>query len=207
MMRSLFAQFTRFLGIGFLNTALDFAALNSMMFYFGIFTGSPVGFFSAVSFLIAVSHSYFWNRYLVFKRTEAGQGILYNLGEFIYAGLLGAAVVLAVGFGAAQRYSYGFYLALLLTLALGEIIFWYAFRIWQNVPAQKSRTDFAGFVFITLIGLAINAGMVTIVTVNVPPRFGINQELWTNLAKAAATAISLVWNFTGYRIVVFKYQK
>lgn len=69
--------------------------------------------------------------------------------------------------------------------------------------AQK-EANFITFVVVTLIGLAINSGIVYAITTYVPPTFVDSQKLWANLAKVLATGISLIWNFTGYRLVVFK---
>jgi len=203
-MAGLIAQFIRFLGIGFLNTAVDFAVLNMLMFYFGFFTGTPVGLFSAVSFLIAVSHSYFWNRYLVFKKTAEPDSISSNLSQFIYAGTLGALVIVLAVVGADQQYSSVYYLGLLVLLVLGELIFWSKFKIGQNVPASKSRQEFFYFIIITAVGLFINASLLVLITKFVPPQFGFNQSLWTNLVKAFATGVSLIWNFSAYRVLLFK---
>lgn len=203
-MRNLIAQFVRFLGIGFLNTAIDFAVLNTLMFYSGIFTGAVVGMFSTISFLLAVSHSYFWNRYLVFKKSGAEESVIANLGEFIYAGVLGAGVIFLVGLGSSLKYSFAFYLGLLLALVIGELFFWYWFKIGQNIPAEKSRQEYFAFVFITAIGLVINVTLLVIITKFVPPQFGFNQELWTNVVKALVTGVSLVWNFGAYKVLLFK---
>ena len=202
-MNKLTAQFTRFLGIGFLNTAVDFAVLNILMFASGIFVGSAVGVFSSVSFVAAVTHSYFWNRHLVFKKTRPGESLFSNLGVFIYAGVLGAVVIVAVGYGAALKYSPWFYGGLLAVLAVGEIIFWQWFQIGKNTAAPKSNREFVYFVLITLVGLLLNASIVVLFTTRVPPQLGVNQQLWTNFAKALATGVSLMWNFAGYRFFLF----
>ena len=68
----------------------------------------------------------------------------------------------------------------------------------------KKEANFITFVIVTLIGLAINSGIVYAITTFVPPTFVDSQTLWANLAKVLATGISLIWNFTGYRLVVFK---
>lgn len=68
----------------------------------------------------------------------------------------------------------------------------------------KKEANFITFVVVTLIGLAINSGIVYTITTFVPPTFVDSQKLWANLAKVLATGISLIWNFTGYRLVVFK---
>jgi len=174
------------------------------MFYTGIFTGATVGGFSMITFFLAVTHSYFWNRYLVFKRTNGDEGLLSNLVEFIYAGVLGASVIVLAAFGAAQKYSYQYYLGLILVLVIGEIIFWYWFRIGQNTPAEKSKQEYMYFVIITGVGLVINTTLLVAFTKFVPPQFGLNQELWTNFGKAAATGISLLWNFGAYKVLLFK---
>ena len=68
----------------------------------------------------------------------------------------------------------------------------------------KKEANFITFVIVTLIGLAINSGIVYAITTFVPPTFVDSQKLWANLAKVLATGISLIWNFTGYRLIVFK---
>jgi len=68
----------------------------------------------------------------------------------------------------------------------------------------KKEANFITFVVVTLIGLAINSGIVYAITTFVPPTFVDSQTLWANLAKVLATGISLIWNFTGYRLIVFK---
>ena len=68
----------------------------------------------------------------------------------------------------------------------------------------KKEANFITFLVVTLIGLAINSGIVYAITTFVPPTFVDSQKLWANLAKVLATGISLIWNFTGYRLIVFK---
>ena len=77
---------------------------------------------------------------------------------------------------------------------------------WNKKLVFQARKDanFLTFFVITLIGLAINSGIVYVITTYVPPTFVDSQKLWANLAKVLATGISLVWNFTGYRLIVFK---
>ena len=123
-----------------MNTAIDFAILNLLMWKTGIYQGKWIILLNIISFSIAVSNSYLWNKYWTFK---------------------------AKGPAAA--------------------------------PLQISR-----FLIVTLIGVGINSGIVFGLTSFISPFFGLSKELWANLAKAAATGISLIWNFLGYKFVVFK---
>ena len=72
------------------------------------------------------------------------------------------------------------------------------------VFGSRKKASFATFIVITLIGLGINTGTVFILTTFVPALFGLSETLWANLAKVLATVLSLVWNFSGYKLVVFK---
>lgn len=70
-----------------------------------------------------------------------------------------------------------------------------------------NKASFVVFVVVTLIGLGINTGVVFVLTTFVSPIGVSSAALWANLAKVLATALSLVWNFVGYRLVVFKSAK
>ena len=132
-------QFSKFVVIGFINTALDFAILNLLMWWTGIYSGSWIILLNIVSFSIAVFNSYFWNKY-------------------------------------------------------------WTFRDKDKIGAK----EFFQFIVVTLGGLVINSGIVYIITTLISPLFGLSPELWANLAKGAATGVSLIWNFIGYKFFVFK---
>jgi len=139
MKSNLIKQFSRFVVIGFVNTAIDFAILNLLMWWMGIYSGPWIILLNGISFSVAVTNSYFWNKYWTFKD--------------------------------------------------------------KNKIEAK---EFSQFILVTLIGMAINSGVIYGITTLISPVFGINPELWANLAKAAATGFSLIWNFIGYKMFVFK---
>lgn len=198
-----FFQLIRFLGIGFLNTAVDFAVLNFLASSFGIYTGAKVGFLNIISFSCAVLHSFVWNKYWAFSKKTEG-GLLSNIRKFLGAAFLGIAILVAVVWGARFQFGFGYYLGALLVLAFGEVFLWKAFRVNLTAQIKPVQTELFLFLSVTVIGALINSGIVAGVTGRVAPLFGLNQELWTNLVKAGATAVSLVWNFVGYKLLVFR---
>lgn len=72
------------------------------------------------------------------------------------------------------------------------------------VFADAKRGDFVVFFIVTTIGIAINSGILYAVTTFIEPIIVTDRTLWANIAKVLATGLSLIWNFAGYRLVVFK---
>lgn len=139
----LIRQFSKFVLIGFLNTAIDFTILNLLMWLTGIYKGRWIFLLNVISFSVAVVNSYLWNKFWVFKAREADQ-------------------------------------------------------------TKEIVSEFSQFIVIAVIGMIINSLIVFSITTFIPPVFGLNPQVWANLAKALATGVSLLWNFTGYKLIVFK---
>lgn len=83
-------QLAKFVVVGLVNTAIDFSILNLLMLLSGIREGGMYSFFKSVSFLVAVSNSFFWNKFWTFgQKTETKVG-----REFI-----SFFIVSTIGFG------------------------------------------------------------------------------------------------------------
>ena len=72
----------------------------------------------------------------------------------------------------------------------------------------RTRTDISPrqvthFLSISLVGLLINVGVATTVATSVPaPAF--LSAYWPSIAAIAGVPFNLVWDFVGYRYVVFR---
>ena len=143
MSKQLIAQISKFVVVGFVNTAIDFGVLNLLMWFTGIYSGKWIFLLNVIAFSAAVINSYFWNKY-------------------------------------------------------------WTFRAGETREAAEVSKEFSQFVIVSLIGVAINSSIVFGIATYIPPVFGLGKELWANIAKAAATGISLAWNFIGYKFIVFK---
>jgi len=80
-------------------------------------------------------------------------------------------------------------------------------KYWTfGVKGEAVKTvEASKFLMVSLIGLAINSGIVYGVTNFVIPPFAqIGPVSWVNLSKMVATGVSLIWNFIGYKFIVFK---
>jgi putative flippase GtrA len=193
-------QLLRFAAIGFLNTGLNFLIVNAVSKSLGINAGLNLGYVSGIGFAVATVQSYYWNHYWAFGGNR-DVNLLKDFYRLVMVGFLG---VLAVGLAIlgskmmAQAY---FYALLLVIFFVIEYVFWKAFGLSaQNMAAEKN--PFVLFVIVSLIGLLINATIVSLVSSHVI--LTQNLDLNKNIAIVIATAISLFWNFLGYKIFVFK---
>jgi len=72
---------------------------------------------------------------------------------------------------------------------------------------EQSRWSLKGemgaFALVSAMGLCVNTALLVALTRFMVLPFGFSPQLWENIAKATATVGSLLWNFVGYRYVVF----
>jgi len=142
-------QVAKFVLVGALNTLLDLGILSLLMFLTGLNAGIFYSIFKAISFVLAATNSYFWNKFWTFKKIAA---------------------VLEIG---AERKSTG--------------------------------KEVLQFFVVSVIGFALNVGVASLLVNVLGPRFGVAAGgPWGIVSALCGTLIGLVWNFLGYKLVVFK---
>jgi len=78
--------------------------------------------------------------------------------------------------------------------------FW-AFEKMEKIGIGK---EFNQFFIVTLIGLGINIGAASLIVNVAGPQFGLTEKIWANIGAILAAFGSAVWNFFGYKFIVFK---
>lgn len=63
-------QAGKFVMVGALNTFIDLGVLNLLMLFFGVASGLFFAVFKGISFLVATTNSYFWNKHWTFQKRE-----------------------------------------------------------------------------------------------------------------------------------------
>lgn len=79
-------------------------------------------------------------------------------------------------------------------------------RLWtfdSEAASSRTRREFVSFAAVTLVGFLVNVGTTFFIIDSMRPLFGLSQIRWDNAAAVVATALSLAWNFVGYRLFVF----
>lgn len=89
------------------------------------------------------------------------------------------------------------------SLATINSYFWNKFWAFENKESAKGK-EFVSFFVVSLIGMGINTGIVYLGSNFISPFFGLSDAAWVNVIKILATFVSMVWNFVGYKFIVFK---
>lgn len=80
-------------------------------------------------------------------------------------------------------------------------------QLWVFRARDKDESffhDFPTFLVVTIAGALVNSAVVVFITTYVPFFEVFSKEMRLTLAKVAATVISMVWNFVGYKFLVFR---
>lgn len=204
--RPVILQLLRFTAIGAINTALDFIVLNFLIAQYHIAVGAGVGFVNIPGFTLAVIQSYVWNRYWAFGDSQ--ESSLWK--KFLRLAIVAGVGVLAFFFvllGAKSGATPLYFAMMFVVFAVVQVSLWMMFGFFKSQglsAAPKSVVPYSliAFLLVSLIGLGINSVVLGLFT----HTFMVvkNAQLNANIGKLAATVFSLVWNFIGYKIFVFK---
>jgi putative flippase GtrA len=201
--KPIIVQILRFAAIGSLNTALDFLILNFITKSFNVTSGITLGEINIIGFSAAVVQSYFWNKGWAFAESK-GISIFQNAIRLVLVGGLGALAVILVLLGASKDALSLYYLILLIAFIVIEFSLWMGFGL--RMEGGNGSSQFVRFIVVSLIGLLINSAIIVLATKVITPylEFSINADIIKNVAKILATGVSLIWNFIGYKLIVFK---
>ncbi len=76
--------------------------------------------------------------------------------------------------------------------------------VFEASGSGTKAKEFLTFLVVTVVGLLINVGVTSGIVFTVDPQFGFSQLSWNNIAAVFGSLFGLVWNFIGYRLIVFK---
>lgn len=84
-------------------------------------------------------------------------------------------------------------------------------KYWGNKFWAFEKKEIGGvgkeitqFYIVTLIGMGINVGVFSLVVNSLGPQLGTPQKIWETFGIIFAALVVAVWNFLGYKFIVFK---
>lgn len=115
-------------------------------------------------------------------------GIL-NLLIWIFQATAGVALVLCNG----------------VAFAVASINAYFLHKVWTfEEKSNSSAGQYVLFLVCAVGGLVVNSLVIYLLTKLIFPPDWISPVLWANIAKACATAASMIWNYLTYRQFVFR---
>ena len=134
---------------------------------------------------------------------------LHQFGKFFIVGFLNTSIdfgilnIMSMRFGVYAGLSVAGVNPISFIVAIINSFFWN--KYWTFKSQGKPRVkEIIQFILVAMVGVVINTGIVVFITGYVSPSFFLTEGRLLNLAKAAATATSLIWNFIGMKMIVFK---
>lgn len=88
--------------------------------------------------------------------------------------------------------------------AVTNAYFWNKFWAFKKEGGNPNVKEYFKFIGVTLVGLVINTSVVFLLTTILGAPENISEPLWENIAKLSATVPNVMWNFVGYKFLIFK---
>ena len=119
-----------------------------------------------------------------------------------YANIESKDVLLAVGASTITFYSA--YKAGTFVIANVNSYFWNKYWTFNQNPDKKTQAQFFQFFAVSIIGFIINVLVATLIFKTLGTTSGLSLDQQGLLGAAAGSIVGLVWNFIGYKFIVFK---
>lgn len=84
--------------------------------------------------------------------------------------------------------------------------FWNRHWTFQRAGEREKMKggEFLTFIAVSVVGVLLNTSVIYLLTTFVSAPEGFSGSWWLNISKVIATLVSLVWNFLGYKFIVFR---
>ncbi len=84
---------------------------------------------------------------------------------------------------------------------------WNKFWTFKRITQETAAKEFLQFLIVSIIGFSVNVGVDYVVINMFTPFAGILDKTWAQIGALIAAVIALVWNFLGYKFIVFDVKK
>jgi len=147
-----------------------------------------------------------WICYLIGKKYL----FVFQLGKFLLIGIffalidLGVLDILLKIFGITAGLAYSAFVATSFVIVTSIKYVGDKFWAFEKTEKEKMGSEFVQFFIITLISGVIQTLVASLVVNGIGPQLGASPLIWANIGKILGIAVASIWNFLGYKFVVFK---
>ena len=169
------------------------------------FIATPLGLYIAK--LISQKISFIWQ--------VAKFGVIGVLNTFVDLGILSLlTIAIRSSYGIDSKITifesalititfYSIYKAISFIIANINSYYWNKYWTFEQNAEKKSSTEFLQFFIVSIVGFLLNVFVASAVFTITPPD-GLTSDQWGLIGALTGTGAGLVWNFLGYKFIVFK---
>jgi len=88
--------------------------------------------------------------------------------------------------------------------ALINSFLWNKFWSFESKEKHGMGKQFIKFLAVSAVGLIINVSVASFVVNYVGPQWGLSTRLWANVGVLSSAVFNIIWDFYGYKVLVFK---
>lgn len=175
--------------------------LKNMNIAISLNKGIVVAVFFTVLAAVGIYLGYLLSRYISVLFQFAKFGAIGVANFAVDIGILNLLIFLS---GTAVGVSYTIFKIISFTFAVTNSYIWNKFWTFKKENTREAGKEFAQFIIISVIGLALNALIASLLVNVIGPLGGISVKTWASVSAAFASVCVMFWNFIGYKFWVFK---
>jgi len=147
-----------------------------------------------------------WIAYLIGKKYF----FILQAAKFLLIGTFGALIDLGVLniliwiSGISSGLLFPVFKTISFVIANSSKYFGHKFWVFEKKGMIGAKKEFGRFFLVSLVGLIINVVAASLIVNLIQPQFGLSETVWANVGGIVAALMTVVWNFLGYKFLVFK---
>lgn len=103
-----------------------------------------------------------------------------------------------------EGYIYLIFIAVAFTFATVNSYLWNKYWTFQKKETAAAAREFGGFYIVTAISLLLREVIAHVVVNVIGIQFGLSAVIWANIGSGIGVLVAFMWNFLGYKFLIFK---